>query len=69
MVGSPFRCRHCGHNVPRLVWQTFDTGTKHIRAECGRCKTFSHYAPQTDANINQALAEPEAVRQGSLFST
>lgn len=64
------KCKICGSERLRLVWQTFRNGTRHIRAECLEHGGMSHYAEQTPTNVAQADAElltNPVTQQPSLF--
>jgi hypothetical protein len=43
------RCPKCGESRFKTVWQTFANGTRHVRADCAKCKTFVRYLKQDGA--------------------
>jgi hypothetical protein len=48
-------CQHCGvTSVPRACWQTFNDGSKHIRATCTVCGGFLKYLSKTPGAITEA---------------
>lgn len=41
------QCKRCFHKgEPYLLWQEFDNGTIHLRAECRDCGAYIQYVPQ-----------------------
>jgi hypothetical protein len=54
----PPKCRRCGEtSPPKLSWQPFVDGTRHIRVTCGGCGRFIRYAAQTPEVVAAAHAE------------
>lgn len=63
-VPSAPACGHCGGINLTLKWQTFDNGTKHIRANCAKCSAYVTYVPQTTENL--ALVEKASAPDGQM---
>jgi hypothetical protein len=54
------RCPSCPGAEVVYTWQHFANGTRHVRADCGRCRRYIRYAPRrppytdlADANASE----------------
>lgn len=66
-AAAPEKCPRCGPFAPRLVWQRFRNGTRHVRCECRFCGGFVTYVPQTAATILQADRDTSRETLRALF--
>jgi len=45
-------CRRCGlETFPRVEWQEFAGGKRHLRASCAACGGYIKFLPQTPENV------------------
>ena len=56
------QCPKCGPVDPTFRWQNFKNSSKHLRADCSKCKRFIRYVEQT----SERLVVAESPKQATL---
>jgi hypothetical protein len=63
------QCPQCRPFVPRLFWQRFRNGTRHIRMECAACGGSVCFVKQTAETIAQADRDTTEATRLALTET